>query len=120
VHNKEVTGLSPDAFRRIHSHSWPGNVRELRNTLERAVLFSDTATIQAEHITFPEESAARPKGKRGPYRIGELDLEKLKKTLREKGGNLREAARALNVPRQTIYFKLRRAGIRASELRHIN
>ena len=30
------------------AHPWPGNVRELLNTLRRAVIWSDGATITAE------------------------------------------------------------------------
>jgi len=34
---KPVSGISPEAMRRMESYDWPGNVRELENTMERAV-----------------------------------------------------------------------------------
>lgn len=34
---KPVTGISPEAMRKLESYDWPGNVRELENTMERAV-----------------------------------------------------------------------------------
>src|ERR1700761_4217566 len=39
--------LQEDALRLLCSHAWPGNVRELRNTLERAVMLSDSERIDA-------------------------------------------------------------------------
>jgi two-component system, NtrC family, response regulator PilR len=37
VMEKPVSGISPEAMRRLESYDWPGNVRELENTMERAV-----------------------------------------------------------------------------------
>ncbi|AJK50923.1 sigma-54 interaction domain-containing protein [Burkholderia plantarii] len=39
--------LTPDALQLLAMHRWPGNVRELRNTLERALMLSDSALIDA-------------------------------------------------------------------------
>jgi len=39
--------LTPDALQLLAMHRWPGNVRELRNTLERALMLSDSAVIDA-------------------------------------------------------------------------
>jgi len=54
--NREATGepgfkekkLSAGAKNILLSHLWPGNVRELLNTLRRAAIWSDGATISAE------------------------------------------------------------------------
>jgi two-component system response regulator PilR (NtrC family) len=34
---KKLTGIEPEAMRRLEAYEWPGNVRELENTIERAV-----------------------------------------------------------------------------------
>jgi two-component system response regulator PilR (NtrC family) len=34
---KKLTGIEPEAVRRLEAYDWPGNVRELENTIERAV-----------------------------------------------------------------------------------
>ncbi|WP_144142258.1 sigma-54 interaction domain-containing protein [Paraburkholderia sp. BCC1884] len=39
--------LQDDALRLLCAYDWPGNVRELRNTLERAVMLSDSERIDA-------------------------------------------------------------------------
>ncbi|ANB75043.1 Fis family transcriptional regulator [Paraburkholderia phytofirmans OLGA172] len=42
--------LQDDALRLLCSYGWPGNVRELRNTLERAVVLSDSERIDARAL----------------------------------------------------------------------
>jgi transcriptional regulator with PAS, ATPase and Fis domain len=42
--------LQDDALRLLCSYGWPGNVRELRNTLERAVMLSDSERIDARAL----------------------------------------------------------------------
>jgi transcriptional regulator with PAS, ATPase and Fis domain len=42
--------LQDDALQRLRSYAWPGNVRELRNTLERAVMLSDSDRIDARAL----------------------------------------------------------------------
>jgi two-component system, NtrC family, response regulator PilR len=42
---KPITGISPEAMRRLESYDWPGNVRELENTMERAVALESGVQI---------------------------------------------------------------------------
>jgi DNA-binding NtrC family response regulator len=42
--------LTAAAVAVLESHEWPGNLRELRNAMERAVLSSAGASIDAEHV----------------------------------------------------------------------
>ncbi|MDR8917109.1 Limonene hydroxylase [Burkholderia multivorans] len=42
--------LTDDALRMLCAYPWPGNVRELRNTLERALMLSDRAIIDARAL----------------------------------------------------------------------
>ena len=54
--------LSAGAKNLIQSHSWPGNVRELHNTLRRAALWSEGATISTEDMRealLPTATSAR-------------------------------------------------------------
>jgi len=44
--------LSEEARNKLLHYPWPGNIRELKNVIERALLLSTTAEIQAENIRF--------------------------------------------------------------------
>jgi DNA-binding NtrC family response regulator len=41
----KITGLSPEAMRRLSEHHWPGNVRELKNAVESAAIMTTRETI---------------------------------------------------------------------------
>lgn len=43
---KPLTKISHEAVEALMAHDWPGNIRELENCLERAMVLSDTDTIQ--------------------------------------------------------------------------
>ena len=109
--------MTPAAHRKIAAYAWPGNIRELRNTLERAVLFCAGGTIDDEDIVFSLETGARQTGRRGPYRRGSVDLKRVREMIRQKGGNLKEAARALGIPRRTLYNQIKKSGLTAGKLR---
>ena len=46
--NKALKHFSPKAIQAITTYTWPGNVRELENAIERAVILSDSDTIDNE------------------------------------------------------------------------
>ncbi|MFP3380993.1 hypothetical protein SB767_32225, partial [Bacillus sp. SIMBA_069] len=43
-------GIGTGAINRLCRHDWPGNVRELANVLERALLMSDSDTLEADDV----------------------------------------------------------------------
>jgi transcriptional regulator with PAS, ATPase and Fis domain len=57
--------LQDDALRLLCAYGWPGNVRELRNTLERAVMLSDSERIDARALAPFIGSGQRVGGARG-------------------------------------------------------
>lgn len=50
----EAIQFTPAALQKLKSHPWPGNIRQLRNTLEQALVFMDSPTIEADEIDLPE------------------------------------------------------------------
>ena len=43
---KRITSISKNAMSILQSYDWPGNVRELQNVVERAVIVSNSVTLQ--------------------------------------------------------------------------
>jgi DNA-binding NtrC family response regulator len=52
--DRQVTGFSPDAIRKLILHSWPGNVRELEHVIMRALVLSVKPMICAANIAISE------------------------------------------------------------------
>jgi len=48
--NPKIKGFTPEALTAIANYSWPGNVRQLQNTIERAVIMTDSDHIRLEDL----------------------------------------------------------------------
>jgi DNA-binding NtrC family response regulator len=100
--------LSPGALARLSRHVWPGNVRELGNVLSRAfVLGSDP--IEVSDIALPPAKRSAPKTRR---ERDSSEKEALRRALEEHGWRVVDVARSLEIPRSTLYRKLKRHGLR--------
>jgi DNA-binding NtrC family response regulator len=52
--------VSTQARRAIENYSWPGNVRELKSAIERAILLSDEAEINAADLMISDQNTISP------------------------------------------------------------
>jgi DNA-binding NtrC family response regulator len=55
--NKQITGFSPDAIRKLILYDWPGNVRELEHVIMRAIVLSTKPIICAASIAISESES---------------------------------------------------------------
>jgi len=109
---KRIEGFTPEAMDLLVKYPWPGNVRELINTVERAIVMTQSTYITAQDLALTPGDG---EGKEAPLSMS-LPLEELEKitvldTLRATGGNKSEAARRLGITRRTLHLKLKRYGL---------
>ena len=106
--------LSPAALATLQAHPWPGNVRQLENVIHRATILCGGDMIDAADLAteLTGRAAAPAEGQdlRGVLARVERDL--LERALRQHGGNLSAAGRALGVERNLLRYKLRKHGLR--------
>ncbi len=109
---KNVEGIAPQALEILMNHSFPGNVRELENIIERAVALTDDTHITVKDL--PEdlrqlEVESFPAERLVPLR----DVEKryIAHVLSKTGYNRNLAAKILEIPRTTLWRKLKKYGI---------
>jgi two-component system, NtrC family, response regulator AtoC len=108
--NRPNLEISSSAKRELENCEWRGNVRELKNTLERAVVFSATETV--DEIYGLENNAAAQKTIAQPQKADEFlplaDLEKnhILRVLNEVNGKREKAADILGITSRTLYRKL--------------
>jgi len=50
--NKNVKGISKEAFELMMNYEWPGNVRELENLVERLIALTSNEYLQADEVPF--------------------------------------------------------------------
>ena len=94
----------------LMAHAWPGNVRELRNVADRFVL-----GLLGERLTVTSDSDEPLSGL--PQQVEHFERVMIAEELRRNHGDVTLTARALGLPKPTLYDKLRRLRILADEFR---
>jgi DNA-binding NtrC family response regulator len=117
---KGQIAISEEALGILQDYAWKGNVRELENTMERAVILCDGRTVLPEHITLHTNRGAFPHSSvpaggsldevaRAALKVAETD--RIRRALRESGGNKTRAAETLKVSYKTLLTKIKDYGI---------
>jgi two-component system nitrogen regulation response regulator NtrX len=103
--------ITERALTKLISYPWPGNVRELRNVLERAMLVSRGDDLRVEDLVLGEVRLKRESDRAlEEWEVRPLDEvteEYVRSAVKAAGGNVRKAARLLDVSPSTIYAKLK-------------
>jgi arginine utilization regulatory protein len=115
---KEVTGLTQEAEQFLHHYDWPGNIRELKHAIEHSMNFAETNTLIGidllpKHIRSsngnirenepPKHSSIPPLREA----LHNYEQQIIQMALKETSGNIQQAAKILQVPRQTLQYKIR-------------
>lgn len=108
-YKKGVLQIDEEAKDRLQAYQWPGNVRELKHTIEHAVIIAEGNTLTANCLprTFRKEKFSKKKGIM-PLReaLHQTEKELIDQALIETEGNILQAAKMLDIPRQTLQYKL--------------
>jgi len=113
--DRAVSGVTPDAVRKLTNHSWRGNVRELKYVVERMVLETDNDMLDVEDLPDNIRGSTEivPVGVPSLAGLSMADVERLHilTTLKLTGGNRERAAGILKIGERTLYRKLKDYGI---------
>lgn len=110
---RTVRRLSTSAIDMLIAYHWPGNVRELENCIERAVLISDSAVIQGNHLPpslqTGEASGTTPGSLKSSLAAVEKEL--LLDALKTSRGNMASAARQLGISERIMGLRVKKYDI---------
>jgi transcriptional regulator of acetoin/glycerol metabolism len=97
------------------AHHWPGNVREMRNTLERAVLLQHAGPLGATDLALPPPRLASvenaPVSTPTAGSLDAMEREHLLHALQACNWNVTQAARKLDISRDTLRYRMERHGL---------
>ncbi len=109
-YNEPLKRINPATMKKLQKYHWPGNVRELQHAIERAVIMSESPTLQPSDIILSS----------GELSDGILfdnlnleDAEKLliRKALTKHHGNVTKAAQELGLTRTSLYRRMEKHAI---------
>ncbi|MGC8764030.1 MAG: helix-turn-helix domain-containing protein [Acidobacteriota bacterium] len=101
--------MTPEAAARLLAHRWPGNVRELKSLCTRLAVLHPGAPVTPGLL--PPEIAGEGEGEAPAEGLWAMERQAILKALREHGGNRSAAARALQIPRHVLLYRLKKYGI---------
>jgi DNA-binding NtrC family response regulator len=108
-HGREPEVLGEAMSQQLMSHDWPGNVRELRNVAERYVLglAEDNllATGETQALTLAQQ-------------MDQVEKVLIERALKRHQGRMSVTCEALGIARKTLYDKIARLHIDASDYRN--
>ena len=108
--------LTDSALESLQSHAWPGNIRELRNALERAALPSEKPQLTVRSFQLGAPLAGETSDYNLDLSLDEVERQHIVRILQAAGGNVEQAAQRLNIPRSSLYYKLKSHGIDLSKI----
>lgn len=125
---KEVVGVSLEVEKMFMAYDWPGNVREIQHVIEASMNIVQGDLIEVRHLPvylidfaeldFDKVQSGEPAEGMAPLteepaptgslneEIEQLERRMIREALVKSGGNVSKAARLLDVPRQTIQYKM--------------
>jgi len=111
--NKKIKGVSKDVMEFFMHYRWPGNIRELEHTIEGAMNIAEGGLIGRNSLPYHmleafDSVTGLEEEKTLPLKDALWNLEKqlLQDTLNKVHGNVTKAAELLQIPRQTLQYKI--------------
>jgi DNA-binding NtrC family response regulator len=107
--------VSARALKKLQSYAWPGNVRELRNVLERAMLtmtgkeiVNDDLLLESDTKSLAKTSGGMPSADWEIRALDDVVADYVTASVTAAGGNVRKAARQLQISPSTLYARMKK------------
>ena len=119
--NKEILEISKEAMKALQKYRWKGNIRELKNTMENVAILSRGDIIEIDDIPEYILDEVKDNNIEEEYpldltkAISKLEVNTITKAMQMANGNKAKAAKILNIPRTTLYYKMELYNIKTSK-----
>ena len=103
---REVNQISEEAKSALLNYTWPGNLRELKNSIKRAVLFTQGNVLEVNVLPEQIKSADEDVQAVEDFSKASYEKEQILKALKQTNFNKSKAAKLLRITRKTLYNKI--------------
>jgi DNA-binding NtrC family response regulator len=114
---KKCDGLDPEAQKLLLRYNWPGNIRELENSIERAILMTESQFIGADDLRLGEAATAGTVGLRetsalvkippSGVPLEEIERSALTEALKMSNWVQKDAAELLGISPRVMNYKIK-------------
>ena len=108
-YHKHVTSITAEAIDKLKRYAWPGNIRELQHGIERAVIMTDSATLQESDFLLSRTVSSNSNS--NTLNLDEVEKTAIVKALNMHNGNISKAADELGLTRASLYRRMEKYGI---------
>ncbi len=110
-YDNPVFQVSDRAMDKLSTYSWPGNIRELQHAVERAVIMSDSDTLQPYDFILTTRDNMGTNAKGTSFDLEQLEKNTIRNALKQYEGNISQAAEALGITRPSLYRRMEKHGL---------
>jgi len=108
-YHKTVTSIALEAMDKLKRYAWPGNIRELQHAIERAVIMTDSPSLQESDFLLSRSLTTGPSN--NTLNLDEVEKTAIVKALQMHNGNISKAADELGLTRASLYRRMEKYGI---------
>lgn len=108
-YHKPITTIASEAMDKLKRYVWPGNIRELQHAIERAVIMTDSSSLQETDFLFSRSLTSNPAS--NTLNLDEVEKAAIAKALQMHGGNISKAADELGLTRASLYRRMEKYGL---------
>jgi two-component system, NtrC family, response regulator HydG len=108
-YHKTVTTISNEAMDKLKRYAWPGNIRELQHSIERAVIMTDSPSLQETDFILSRSLSNNTAS--NTLNLDEVEKSAIAKALQMHGGNISKAADELGLTRASLYRRMEKYGL---------
>jgi two-component system, NtrC family, response regulator HydG len=110
-YNKPAMRISAATTKKFEKYRWPGNVRELQHAIERALIMSESQTLQPTDFFFPSAEMKEEGMVFDDMNLEEIEKAIIRRVISKHGGNISHAALELGLSRTSLYRRLEKYGL---------
>ncbi len=110
-YRKKIKGINAEAMKKLSQYQWPGNVRELQHAIERAIIMSDSDTLQPDDFILSSRKDKVGELELDTYNLDDIEKTVIEKVLKQNQGNVSQAASMLGLTRTSLYRRMEKYGL---------
>jgi two-component system, NtrC family, response regulator HydG len=108
-YHKLVNNIAAEAMDKLKRYAWPGNIRELQHSIERAVIMTDSPTLQESDFLLSRTLTSQSNN--NTLNLDEVEKTAIVKALQMHNGNISKAADELGLTRASLYRRMEKYAI---------